>query len=348
MKGKTILSNLAILAILLSGLGDTALSQETSFFKGKTIRIICGYPPGGGYDTYSRVLARHMVKYIPGNPKIIVQNMPGAGSLIAANYIYRVAKPDGLTFGTFGRSIPLLPLLGDSAAKFDSQKFTWLGTSSSYKNDAYVLIIRPDLPVRTVEDLRKPGNVIIIGSSRAGSSAHDIPLILKETLKLNLKIISGYKGTADLNLAIERKELDGRALGLSAISVSKKEWLDDKNMRKLIQFARITRHQDLMHVPTARELAKNPEDLALIVFAEMPFFFARPFAAPPGLPADRARILKEAFMKTHSDPQYLEQVKRLDIDVSPKSGEEILGLLKEIAKSPPEVIQRYKKILGIK
>ncbi len=238
--------------------------------------------------------------------------------------------------------------MGDTAAKFDPQKFTWLGTSSSYKNDAYVLIIRPDLPFRTVEDLRKPGKVINIGSSRAGSSAHDIPLILKETLKLNLKIISGYRGTADLNLAIERKELDGRALGLSAISVSKKEWLDDKNMRKFIQFARKTRHQDLPHVPTARELAKNPEDRALIVFAEMPFFFARPFAAPPGLPADRARILKEAFMKTHSDPQYLEQVKRLDIDVSPKSGEEILKLLKEIAKSPPEVIARYKKILGIK
>jgi tripartite-type tricarboxylate transporter receptor subunit TctC len=289
-----------------------------------------------------------MAKYIPGNPNIIVQNMPGAGSLVAANYIYGVAKPNGLTFGTFGRSIPLLPILGDAAAKFDPQKFTWLGTSSSYKNDAYVLIIRPDLPIRTVEDLRKPGNVAHIGSSRAGSSAHDIPLILKETLKLNLKIISGYKGTADLNLAIERKEIDGRALGLSAISVSKKEWLDDKNMQKFIQFARITRHQNLPHVPTARELTKDPKNRALIEFAEMPFFLARPFAAPPGIPADRTRILKEAFMKTHSDPQYLKQVKRLDIDVSPKSGDDIQKLLKEIAKSPTEVIQRYKKILGIK
>ncbi|MFQ5918079.1 MAG: Bug family tripartite tricarboxylate transporter substrate binding protein [Candidatus Binatia bacterium] len=348
MKGRVILSSLTILAILLWGLVDTAISQGTPFFKGKTIRVICGYPPGGGYDTYSRVLARHMAKYIPGNPNIIVQNMPGAGSLVAANYIYRVAKPNGLTFGTFGRSIPLLPILGDAAAKFDPQKFTWLGTSSSYKNDAYVLILRPDLPIRTVEDLRKPGNVAHIGSSRAGSSAHDIPLILKETLKLNLNIISGYKGTADLNLAIERKEIDGRSLGLSAISVSKKEWLDDKKMRKFLQFARITRHQDLPHVPTARELAKDPKNRALIEFAEMPFFFARPFAAPPGIPADRTRILKEAFMKTHSDPQYLKQVKRLDIDVSPKSGDEIQKLLKEIAKSPPELIQRYKKILGIK
>jgi tripartite-type tricarboxylate transporter receptor subunit TctC len=172
-----------------------------------------------------------MAKYIPGNPNIIVQNMPGAGSLVAANYIYGVAK-----------------------------------------HDAYVLILRPDLPIHTVEDLRKSGNVAHIGSSRAGSSAHDIPLILKETLKLNLKIISGYKGTADLNLAIDRKEIDGRALGLSAISVSKKEWLDDKNMRKFLQFARVTRHQDLPHVPTARELTKDPKNRALIEFAEMPFF----------------------------------------------------------------------------
>lgn len=348
MKGRVILSILAILALALSHLAGTVIAQETPFFKGKTIRIICGYPPGGGYDTYSRVLARHMGKYIPGRPNIIVQNMPGAGSLVAANYIYGVAKPNGLTFGTFGRSIPLLPLLGDAAAKFDGEKFTWLGTSSSYKNDAYVLIIRPDLPVRTVEDLRKPGKVVHIGSSRAGSSAHDIPLILKETLKLNLKIISGYKGTADLNLAIERKELDGRALGLSAISVSKKEWLDDKNMRKLIQFARITRHQDLPNVPTARELAENPKDRALIEFAEMPFFFARPFAAPPGLPSDRTRVLQEAFMKTHSDPKYLKEVKRLGMDVSPKSGAVIQRLLKKIAKLPPELIQRYKEILGIK
>jgi tripartite-type tricarboxylate transporter receptor subunit TctC len=187
-----------------------------------------------------------------------------------------------------------------------------------------------------------------LGASAPGSSGYDITVILKETLGLNLKIIPGYKGTADLNLAIERKEIDGRTQGYSAIKVSKKDWLEKGTMRFLVQFARTTRHQDLPDVPTARELATNAGNRALIEFAEMPFFLARPFAAPPGMPADRATILREAFMKTHSDPGYLKDVAKLDIDVSPKSGKEIEGSLKEIAGSPPELIQRYKQVLGIR
>lgn len=348
MKGDRLLGFALVLMLVLVGFaGNDRASADDPYFKNKTIRVVVGSPPGGGYDAYARMLARHMGKYIPGNPRFIVTNMPGAGGVIAANYLYNVARPNGLTFGTFSRGAALLPLFGEKTAKYDAKKFTWLGTSSSYKNDAYVLVVRPELPFKTAEDLRKSGTPVNLGSTGVGSSAHDVALLLKE-LGLNINLVTGYKGTADMNLAIDRKELDGRTMGLSAIRVSHKDWLEQRKINIMTQFARETRHSDIPDVPTVRELARNKEELALVKFAEMPFFLARPYTAPPGVPAEQAKVLREAFVKTHSDPQYLKDVSKVDLDISPKSGEEVQAMLEEISSSPPEVVERYKKVLGIK
>lgn len=344
-----ILWSIAVLLMLplLALFGNDRASADEPYFKNKTIRVIVGSPPGGGYDAYARMLARHMGKHIPGNPRFIVINMPGAGGVIAANYLYNVAKPNGLVFGTFSRGAALLPLFGEKTAMYDAKKFTWLGTSSSYKNDAYVLVIRPELPFKTADELRKSDIPANLGSTGVGSSAHDVALLLKE-LGLNINLVTGYKGTADMNLAIDRKELDGRTMGLSAIRVSHKDWLEQKKINIMAQFARETRHPDIPDVPTVRELARDKEELALVKFAEMPFFLARPYTAPPGVPPEQAKILREAFIKTHSDPAYLKDVSKVDLDISPKSGEEVQIMLEEIASAPSSVVERYKKILGIK
>ncbi len=332
------------LATVLSG---PALSAE-DFYKGKTVKVIIGYSPGGGYDTYARIMARELGKHLPGNPRVISQNMTGAGSLKAANYIYNNAPKDGTVFGTFGRSMPLLPLLAKTKARFDATKFTWIGTPASYADDAYLLLVRSDHPAKNVNDIRnKGGKPIFLGTTAIGSTGTDIPLVLRNVLGLNLKLLSGYPGGTDINLAIERSEVYGRMLGMSSIKGTKPEWLETRKiMRPLLQFARETRHPELPNVPLATELATNDEDKALIEMMEMPFLMARPFAAPPGVPAERAKILREAFFKAVNSEAYRSAAGKLGMDVSPRNGEQVAAMVKKMYALPKKLIRRYEGILA--
>lgn len=341
----------SIAAILAAAtLTGTTASAETpaEFFKGKTMRFIVGYNPGGGYDVYARVLANHYGKHIPGNPNVIVQNMPGAGSLKATNYVYSVAPKDGTVIVTMSRNIPLLGILGgDKNIQFDPVKMTWLGSSTSGEADSYILWYRADQGIKSVKEAIGPtGKELILGSTAPGSTGTDVPKVLADTIGLRNKMILGYRGSDDLFLAIARGEIKGRTVGLSAVKSSQASWLDRKTMLPLVQFARVTRHPEFPDVPTARELAKDEKSLLLIKFNEAPFQFGRPVAAPPDIPADRLAALRTAFMAAHKDPGYLAEAKKLDISVDPIDGENVLRIIKEIAASDKEQIEYMRKLFS--
>ena len=321
----------------------------SDFYKGKTITMIVSYGPGGGYDRYGRILAQYMSKYIPGNPTIVINNMPGAGSLKGANYIYNVAPKDGTAFGTFARNIPLLALINktDQNVQYDPLKFTWLGSSSSGGDDAYVLIARKDAKNKSIEDMQRPGGPpLILGSTGEGTSSDAMPIVLRDMLGFNIKVISGYTDSGALYLAMERNEIEGRTTGLSSLRAVKPDWAKpDSIMRVYVVMGRATRHPNYPDVPTARELAKSDKDRQLIEILELPYALSRPFAAPPGVPADRAAALQKAFMETHRDPDYLKDAERMKIDISPIDGNEVLRMIQRIAKVPPEQMKQVEALI---
>jgi tripartite-type tricarboxylate transporter receptor subunit TctC len=319
------------------------------FYKGRTINLIVGYGPGGGYDLFARLLARHLGRHVPGNPTVVVQNMPGAGSLRAMNFLYAVAPRDGATIGSFARDMPLLAILRtNAAAVFDPRKFTWLGSSSDFSRDAYILMIRNDAPVKSVADARIPGGPpIVLGGTAEGATGSDIPLVLRDALGINIKLVTGYPDNGAIFLAVDRGEVNGLTVDLSTMKSLKPDWLlPNGGMRALVQFARATRHPEFADVPTARELARDQDARALIEFAELSYQLARPFAAPPGVPTERAKALQQAFVAVHNDPQYLDEAVRLRLEVSPIGGREVLDAIGRIAAAPPHILDRLKRLMA--
>jgi tripartite-type tricarboxylate transporter receptor subunit TctC len=339
---------IAAVAVLLAAIVAVPPAVAEDFYKGKSITILVANAAGGGYDLYARLLARHMGRHIAGEPGFIVKNQPGAGGMVMANALYSTAARDGLTIGMMSRANPLEPVLGNPAAKFKSEQFTWLGTASSYEDDAYCLVVRADSPVRSIADAQKSPRPVIFGGLAAGGTDTDLVLIARSVFDLNLQLIRGYGGSPDINLAIMRGEVEGRAIGMSSLQNAMTDWLKDGRLRFLLQFGHAARWQGLPEVPTAQELARTADDKALIELAELPLRLARPFIAPPDLPAAQSQILKRAFMATQSDPAYRKEAAELQIDISPLSGDEIQGILARIARSPPALIQRYKDVLASK
>lgn len=338
----------AVAAAVTLSTAAAKANDVTEFYKGRQVNLVIGYSPGGGYDVYARVLGRHIGKYIPGNPNVVIQNMPGAGSLVAANWLYGVAARDGTVFGGFSRTASVLALLpGNTKAKFDPMKFTWLGTISSYATDAYALLVRKDAKANTLAALKDAsGPPLILGSTADGASSDAIPTVLRELAGLNVKAVSGYKDSSVLFLAVDRGEVEGRTVGLSAMRSSKADWLKpDGPMALLVVMGRRTRHPDYPDAPTLRELAKGPKELSLIEAFEVPYLMSKPYVAPPGVPADRAKALQAAFMAVHSDKEYLAESEKVGNDISPLGPEEILKILDQISKLPPDVIARVEKLL---
>ena len=321
-------------------------SHAQDFYKGKQLSIVVGNAAGGGYDAYARLLQRHMGRFIPGNPEIVVRNMPGAGGLTLANWLYNDAAKDGTVIGLSSRNSPLEPVLGNPAARFRTERFVWIGTPTSYEDDAYLLVVRADSKFKTIEDAQKPGDPIIFGAFANGGSETDLVLVAKEVLKLNLRLIRGYNGTPAVGLAMERGEVDGRAIGMSSLQTAYADQLRSGKLRFLAQFGHEKRWSRLPDTPTARELVKGADDLAILELAELPLRVARPYMAPPDIPADRAGILKKAFMDANRDSAYLEEAKRLQVDISPLPGEAVQATFAEATKIPAAVIARYKAILA--
>ena len=332
---------LAAAAVIFASAGLAGNASAQEFYKGKQIRLIVGSASGGGYDGVARLLQRFMPQYIDGNPTIVVVNMPGAGGLVAANHFANIAEKDGTVLGVLNRFAAIMPVLGSEQAKFKTEDLQWIGTTASYSDNAYLLVIRSALPHKTIEDMRNAATPLNIGITGT-----DVPAILKEALGLNFKLITGYKGSEEMELAFERGEIDGHSTAYSSILQRHPSWFGSGFIRPMIQFARTERLAALKDVPTARELAQTQDDRELIEFAELPMLMARPLAAPPGVPKDRVEMLRVAFNKTMADPQHKAESARLNLELAPKSGEEVEAIIASLSKVEPAVLQRYMKALG--
>jgi tripartite-type tricarboxylate transporter receptor subunit TctC len=324
------------------------IAAQTDHFQGKTIRLIVGSSTGGGYDLWARLLAQYYGKYIPGNPAIIVQNMPGAGSLVAANHIYKVAKPDGLTIGAILPALYFDQLVGRKEVQYDWGKFAWIGSPEQNEPLHYM---RADSPYQTIEDIRKAKEPPRCGSSGTGTTGHYIPRLLEETLGLKHTIVGGYQGGSEIDLAVERNEVQcwspliatffGREPYIS--------WLKRGFVRVLVQMGQ-KRDPRLAKVPTIYELMdqhKTPEAgkrLARVVLTAATL--GRPIVAPPGLPPAQLKILRQAYINTLRDPELVADVKKRRWDLTPLSGEELEAMAREVMGQPPAVIDRMKWVLG--
>lgn len=323
-------------------------AEPDPFYKGKTIRIIAGFPPGGFYDLWSRLLARHMSKYIPGNPNIIVQSMPGAGSAMAANHIFQVAKPDGLTFGTVSGVLYLSQLAGAPGAVFNWPEFTYIGRTTG---DASVLYIQSDLPYKDWRDVRNAKEAIPIGSSGSGST-HIVPTVLRDVLGFNLKPIPGYSGGAPIDAAIERGEVAGSARGISAY-VGREPYLTWHKKGFVRAIAQTGKERDGRidpDVPTVWEIAAELDvpaaDLEFMETAFRGFDWLWVYMAPPGLPDERRAILREAFHQALKDPVFLAEGKRMGLIPDPIDPAELQRLSAQVMDVKPENVERVRKLLG--
>ncbi len=323
---------------LAAALGSLPLaaSAQAPTFAGKTVTVLVGYKPGGGYDATARMLARHLPNHLPGKPTVIVQNMPGGNSIIAANHLYNVAKPDGLTIGTFNRNLPIAQLTSVEGVKYDITKFQWIGSAA---NETTILAIRADLPYKTFEELRKAKEQVVIGSTGPGANTHDFPLLLKDLLGVNLKIVSGYSSSADIMLAVERKEVDGRAGSFTSLRP-----FIERNLVKPIVRARST-EPGLENLPVDESFAPNPRAKAIMALRSAPELIARPYVLPPKTPAPIVAAMREAFATTIRDPELIAEGKKTKTELEFTSGEQAVKILGEVLNQPKEIVQEFSKYI---
>jgi tripartite-type tricarboxylate transporter receptor subunit TctC len=337
-----------VLASLCLLLGVHSASAQTPFYQGKTITIVVGYLAGDGYDIWARLLASHMGTHIPGNPNIVVQNMPGAGSMIAANYIYGVAKPDGLTLGSIGPSLYLDQLVGKKEVRFDWAKFGWLGSTET---TPWLLYMRTDTPYKSIEDVRNAAQPPKCSATSTGTSGHFIPKLLEEALGSKFALVLGYKGGAEQDLALERGEVVCRSLSIPTFFAREPfhTWRKKNLVRILVQTGR-KRDPRAADVPTIHELMDQyttPAAVRSVVTTVLASGdLGRPFIAPPGIAPERLKVLRDAFEKTMSDPAFLAGVKVRKLEADPHPGATLEAIAKEAVSQPREIVERLKKILG--
>ncbi len=343
---KSIIGALATL-ISLALLGGQVHADGGDFFKGKIIRVVVGNSSGGAMDDWGRFIAQHLGRHIPGNPEVIVQNMPGAGAIIAANYIYNVAKPDGLTVGLVNPANYIDQLLSSKQVKFDWPKFSWIGSPERVDQ---VLFIRSDFPSKTLDDLRTAKDPPRCASLARAGLGYLLPRLLEEGLGIKLNMVLGYGGGGDMNLAIEKGEVHCRAGTVSAYVGREptRTWIKKGFVRGLAQSG-VKRYSKLPDVPTVYELMdtyKTPDATKRLARALLSSGdLGRPFIAPPGMAADRLKLLRDGFNQAMHDPALLAEANKRKWDLEPSSGEELEATAKEIMVQPPEVIERMKKLL---
>jgi len=327
-------ASLLVLSALPANADDVA-----DFYRGKTVKVLVGSGVGAGYDLFARATVRYLK--LPGNPTLIVQNMPGAGGLIAANYLYGIAPKDGSMIGLINRYTVVQAVIGNKRAKYDPTKFVWLGTPATYEEDPYVLIVKADYPLKTVKDIRNAKQPLIVGNT--GS---DIARILSPALGMNVKVIE-YKEKSAVDIALERGEVDAMGIAYANLRVRHPDWIAKKKIRPLIQFVS-KRSKSLPDVVASSELALTPQQRSLLSFVEIPLSAAYPFVLPPGLPADRVAAIRKAFDVVLVDPAYKDEVIKQGLAYSPRTGDEVAGYIKELLAAPPDAIARYKKYVGVR
>jgi tripartite-type tricarboxylate transporter receptor subunit TctC len=337
-----------LVSLLTLGLLGASAQAQTPFYQGKTINIVVGTKAGDVYDLYPRLLAEFMPKYIPGSPNIIIQNVPGAASLIAANQVYNVAKPDGLTIGAIYPALYFEQLIKRPEVKFDWNKFGWIGSTVTSN---HLMYMRGDTPYKTIDDVRKASTAPKCGATGVTSTGYYMPKLMEETLGSKFDIVSGYVSGQDIDLAVERGELQCRAFTITAYFAREPfiSWRKRNFVNVLIQTGN-KRDARLKDTPTIYEFmdkyktSESGRSLAKLILAAGDF--GRPLVTPPGVPADRVKILRDAFNKSVNDPALLAEAEKRRLEMDPGTGEELESLGKEVMAASPEVIERMRKLLG--
>jgi tripartite-type tricarboxylate transporter receptor subunit TctC len=338
---------LAIMVAVQFTCATETRAQGQADFKGKTVKIIVGTSAGGGVDLWTRLIAQYLGRYLSGEPAVIVQNMPGGSSVVAANYIYNVAKPDGLTLGALQAGGYFDQILGRGAVKFDWSKFTWIGSPQRLEAQLYM---RTNSPYKTLDDIRRAAEPPRCGGAGTGATGYYVPKLLEETLGLKFKTVTGYQSGAEIDLAVERGELHCRAFDLGSFIAREptRTWYKTGVVKSLIQTGR-QRDPRLAEVPTLYELmdqyktSEANRRMAGVILAAGGF--GRPMVAPPGLSPDLARALHEGYAKTLKDPDFIGEVQKRRYDLAPVSAEEMQSMAREVVNQPADVIERVRKLL---
>ncbi len=340
MKRRVKLTGILVGLLLIAGAEE--VFAQANFYEGKTIRFIVGFSAGGGYDAYTRTIARHMGKHVPGNPVFVVDNMAGAGSLISANYVYKAAKPDGLTIGHFIGGLFLQQLLNKPGIEFDSLKFEYIGVPAQ---DHFILSVAKSAGITDPDKWIASKQVVKFGGVSTGSGTDDFPNLLKATIGLPIQMVSGYKGTADIRLAFNSGEVAGISNSWESMKSTWKKELESGDLTMVLQVTSKP-HPELAKVPLAVNLAKTEEAKKLIQTVERVHGpSVRPYVAPPGTPKDRVQILRRAFMDTMKDSAFLAEAKKATLDINAADGAELEQNVKDIFKLESSLIAKLKEIL---
>ena len=336
------MGRISLICFVLLAAWPAGASAQANFYEGKTVRIIVGLAAGGGYDLYARTLARHLGKHIPGNPAVVVENMTGAGSIIAANHLYKIAKPDGLTIGHYLGGIALQQLLGKSGIEFDARRFRYIGVPAQ---DNFIIGVHKSTGITDVNAWIASKQMVKFGGIGPGAGSDDIPKILAATINLPAQVVSGYKGTADTRLAFNNGEVQATS---NAWESTKSTWKNELNsgLLKVVLQANLKSHPELKNIPVSYEMAKSDEAkilMATVLRANSPT--VRPFMTPPGTPEDRVQILRKAFMATMTDPELMAEAKKANLDINPLDGAELEQNVREIFKVEPPLVAKLKEIL---
>ena len=332
---------LPLVATLLACAIAPASAQDSvaEFYKGKQLRMVVGSAVGGGYDLYARALARHIVNHIPGRPTIIVQNLPPAGSMVMTNQLYNQGPQDGTAIGAPLNGMPTAPLL-QAGAQFDATKLNWLG---SLQAETYVGFVWHTAPVSHISEMAT--KELLVGTTTVGATMGDFPLLLNDLLGYKFRIVRGYKGTPQINLAVERGELQGNAgVGLASVKTLTQPWIDEKKIRFIVQYGSKA-DPEIAHVPVVMDLAKTDEQRQAMRLLFSRTQYARPYFLPPEVPKERVQALRRAFDATMKDPAFIADAKKLQLELSPMTGEAMQALVGELASTPPAVVERVRKAL---
>jgi tripartite-type tricarboxylate transporter receptor subunit TctC len=318
-----------------------ALAQPAAdFYKGRTVTLVVSSSPGGGYDIMSRTIAKYLGSHLPGNPRVLVQNMPGAGGIVAMNYFYTNAPKDGTVLGAMQNNTPFEPLLGTREAKYDPTKFNWLGSPST---EVGLIAVWRNVPVNSLADLKR--REITVGSSGANSTPSFYARLINETLGTKMRIVVGYPGQNEVYFAMERGEVDGfPSLFYNTLNATRPAWRKEKNIKLILQYG-LEKEREIAEVPNALDLVMDPEDKLLLQAGLAEVTLGRPYLMPPNVPADRVAAMRKALEDTFKDPAFLADSKRMSLGVnSPRTGAQIQRLIEETYRTPPKIVDRLRKL----
>jgi tripartite-type tricarboxylate transporter receptor subunit TctC len=331
---------LLVLLFVLGLLGPAhAQDDVAAFYRGKQVRLVVGTAPGGGYDLFARIVARHIAAHIPGQPTVIVQNQPAAGGLVMTNQLYAQGPKDGTTIGVPINGIPTAPLL-QQGAQFEATKLIWIGSTN---REPYVAFVWHTAPVQSLTELRAKD--LVVGATAPGTTMADFPLVVNDVLGLKFKVVRGYEGTPQINHAIERGEIQGQGgIGWAAVKAQVPQWIADKKIKVIAQYG-LRRHPDLTDVPAMLELAVNEADRQALAMLFARAEYGRPYFLPPDVPPERVAALRRAFDATMKDPAFVAEAARLQLDIDPMTGEEVQALVAQLNRTPPAIVTRVRTAL---